>query len=195
MEMVRPRATSSDEAPDEALLAGMALGDERAGVAFVRRYQRRVYGLALGILRDPGMAEDVAQDAFVRAWTHASVFDPRRGAAATWLLTIARNLSIDALRVRRPEPIDPGDLAFAELASGERLPEDAVLADEMLARLHDALAGIPEAQRRAVALAAFYGRSAQEIAEIESVPLGTAKSRIRMGLTKLRDAVSVEEAP
>ena len=193
--MVRPRATSSDEAPDEALLAGMALGDERAGVAFVRRYQRRVYGLALGILRDPGMAEDVAQDAFVRAWTHASVFDPRRGAAATWLLTIARNLSIDALRVRRPEPIDPGDLAFAELASGERLPEDAVLADEMLARLHDALAGIPEAQRRAVALAAFYGRSAQEIAEIESVPLGTAKSRIRMGLTKLRDAVSVEEAP
>ncbi len=193
--MVRPRATSSDEAPDEALLAGMALGDERAGVAFVRRYQRRVYGLALGILRDPGMAEDVAQDAFVRAWTHASVFDPRRGAAATWLLTIARNLSIDALRVRRPEPIDPGDLAFADLASGERLPEDAVLADEMLARLHDALAGIPEAQRRAVALAAFYGRSAQEIAEIESVPLGTAKSRIRMGLTKLRDAVSVEEAP
>lgn len=193
--MVRPRATSSDEAPDEALLAGMALGDERAGVAFVRRYQRRVYGLALGILRDPGMAEDVAQDAFVRAWTHASVFDPRRGAAATWLLTIARNLSIDALRVRRPEPTDPGDLAFADLASGERLPEDAVLADEMLARLHDALAGIPEAQRRAVALAAFYGRSAQEIAEIESVPLGTAKSRIRMGLTKLRDAVSVEEAP
>ena len=193
--MVRPRATSSDEAPDEALLAGMALGDERAGVAFVRRYQRRVYGLALGILRDPGMAEDVAQDAFVRAWTHASVFDPRRGAAATWLLTIARNLSIDALRVRRPEPIDPGDLALADLASGERLPEDAVLADEMLARLHDALAGIPEAQRRAVALAAFYGRSAQEIAEIESVPLGTAKSRIRMGLTKLRDAVSVEEAP
>lgn len=193
--MVRPRATSSDEAPDEALLAGMALGDERAGVAFVRRYQRRVYGLALGILRDPGMAEDVAQDAFVRAWTHASVFDPRRGAAATWLLTIARNLSIDALRVRRPEPTDPGDLAFADLASGECLPEDAVLADEMLARLHDALAGIPEAQRRAVALAAFYGRSAQEIAEIESVPLGTAKSRIRMGLTKLRDAVSVEEAP
>ena len=94
MEMARLRATSSDEASDEALLAGMAVGDERAGVAFVRRYQRRVYGLALGILRDPGMAEDVAQDAFVRAWTHASVFDPRRGAAATWLLTIARNLSI-----------------------------------------------------------------------------------------------------
>ncbi len=192
--MARPRATSSDEAPDEALLAGMAVGDERAGVVFVRRYQRRVYGLALGILRDPGMAEDVAQDAFVRAWTHASVFDPRRGAAATWLLTITRNLSIDALRVRRPEPTDPGDLAFAELASGERLPEDAVLADEMLTQLHNALAGIPEAQRRAVALAAFYGRSAQEIAELESVPLGTAKSRIRMGLTKLRDAVSVEEA-
>jgi len=192
--MARPRATSSDEAPDEALLAGMAVGDERAGVVFVRRYQRRVYGLALGILRDPGMAEDVAQDAFVRAWTHASVFDPRRGAAATWLLTITRNLSIDALRVRRPGPTDPGDLAFAELASGERLPEDAVLADEMLTQLHNALAGIPEAQRRAVALAAFYGRSAQEIAELESVPLGTAKSRIRMGLTKLRDAVSVEEA-
>jgi len=192
--MARPRSAGNDEAPDEALLAGMAVGDERAGVVFVRRYQRRVYGLALGIVGDAGMAEDVAQEAFVRAWAHASIFDPRRGGAGTWLLTITRNLAIDALRVRRPDPTDPADPALTSMASGDCPPEDAALAGEMRARLAGALAEIPEAQRRAVALAAFYGRSAQEIAALERIPLGTAKSRIRMGLAKLRDAIHVEEA-
>ncbi len=179
--------------PDEALLAGMAVGDEGAGIAFVRRYQHRVFGLALAILGDPGLAEDVAQETFVRAWRHASVFDARRGSAPTWLLAIARNLAIDCMRVRRALPRDPDDALWLERASLDRPPEETALGADTARRLGRALAAIPAEQRRAVLLAAVHGRSAREIAEIESIPLGTAKSRIRSGLARLRDAVSTEE--
>ena len=97
-------------ASDEALLAGMAIGDEGAGVAFVRRYQRRVYGLAVGLVGDHALAEDIAQEALLRAWRHAPVFDPRRASVATWVLTITRNLAVDALRLRRAVPTDPEKL-------------------------------------------------------------------------------------
>src|SRR5215471_1154460 len=87
---------------DEALLAGMAAGDRDAAAAFVGRFQRRVYGIALTITADPRLAEDAAQEAFVRSWRHAAAYDARRGSVASWLLTIARNAAIDLARVRRP---------------------------------------------------------------------------------------------
>src|SRR5436853_595095 len=92
---------------DDALLAGMAAGDPEAAHAFVARFQRRVYGLAYTIMGDAGAAQDVAQEAFVRVWRHAGIFDERRGSVTSWLLTITRNLAIDAMRVRRPIAIDP----------------------------------------------------------------------------------------
>src|SRR5262249_51521378 len=91
---------------DEALLAGLASGESDAAVAFIRRFQRRVYGLAMTILIDSAAAEDAAQETFARAWRHAGAYDPRRGPVATWLLTIARNLAIDSLRLRRADPVD-----------------------------------------------------------------------------------------
>src|SRR5919205_2293999 len=100
-----------DGLSDEALLAAMGSGDADAAAVFVRRFQSRVYGLALTMLRDPGVAEDVAQDTFVRAWRHAATYDPRRGRVPTWLLTIARNLAIDRARMRVPTPVDPDALA------------------------------------------------------------------------------------
>ncbi len=87
-----------DEVPDEALLSGMAVGDDRAGVAFVRRYQRRVFGLALAIVGDSPQAEDIAQEALIRVWRHSQIFDARRGSVAAWVLTITRNLALDTLR-------------------------------------------------------------------------------------------------
>ena len=81
---------------DDALLAAFAVGDPDAGAQFVRRYQRRVFGLALAVLGDRDAASDVAQEAFVRVWRHAAVFDARRGNVSTWLLTITRNLALDA---------------------------------------------------------------------------------------------------
>jgi len=131
---MRRQGHYGDGASDEALLSGVALGDERAVLIFVRRYQRRLFGLALGIVGDSGMAEDVAQEAFIRILRHAAVYDVRRGSVATWTLTITRNLAIDALRVRRPIPTAPEDRAFLDLISSERLPDDAAAMSESVAQ-------------------------------------------------------------
>jgi RNA polymerase sigma factor (sigma-70 family) len=173
-------------ASDDALLAGMAVGDERAGVAFVRRYQRRVYGLAVSMVGDSVLAEDIAQEAFLRAWRHAQVFDRRRASVATWLLTITRNLAIDALRLRRPIVVDPADLMWANLVSGSVTPAENAESADTRARVAQALASLPPEQSRALVLAAVYGYTAAEVSKAESVPLGTAKTRIRRGLLKLR---------
>ncbi len=191
----RRRELGDDSVSDEALLSGIAVGDEQAGLAFVRRYQGRLYGLALRIVGDPPLAEDVAQEAFIRIIRHTEVFDTRRGSVTTWALTITRNLAIDTLRVRRSTPTDPDDRVFLELMSTEQLPEEVATSGDALDRARTALADLPIDQRRAVVLAAMYGRSATEIAESEQIPLGTAKGRIRMGMAKLRDAVVIEESP
>jgi RNA polymerase sigma factor (sigma-70 family) len=191
--MRKRTSRDTDEVADEALVSGMALGDDRAGLVFVRRYQHRLFGLALQMVGDANLAEDVAQEAFIRILRHASVFDPRRGSVATWALTITRNLAIDALRLRRALPVDPDDQVFMQLMSTDRLPEDAAVIADSLTRLKFALTELPSEQRRAVVLAAMYGRTANEIAASESIPLGTAKSRIRVGMAKLRDVAVIEE--
>jgi RNA polymerase sigma-70 factor (ECF subfamily) len=170
-------------------MAGMAIGDERAAVTFVRRYQKRVFGLAIGLLNDASVAEEVAQEALLRAWRHAPVFDARRGTVTSWVLTITRNLAIDAMRQRRALPTDPDDLVALGLASGGRPVEDVAVASQLSPNLRGALRSLPAEQRRATVLAALYGRTAEEISQSESIPLGTAKTRIRTGLQKLRSAL------
>src|SRR4051812_24412426 len=108
---------------DETVLAAMSAGDRDAAVAFVRRFQSRVYGLALTMLRDRGLAEDVAQETFLRAWRHAGTYDARRGQVATWLLTIARNAAIDRVRRGAATPVEP-DVVAAEFDRAQ--PEEAV---------------------------------------------------------------------
>src|SRR5712671_1342243 len=139
-----------DGLSDEALLAGLGSGNPDAAAAFVRRFQSRVYGLAVTMLHDRDLADDVAQETFVRAWRHAATYDARRGRVPSWLLTIARNLAIDRARLR---PVT-------------ELPDD---------------------QRRAIVLATYAGRTAREISELDRVPLGTVKTRIRAAMLKLRD--------
>ncbi len=190
--VMRRKREPTDGPSDESLLAGMAHGDERAGVAFVRRYQGRVFGLALGMVADAALAEDIAQEALLRAWRHAPVYDSRRGAVSTWVLTITRNLTIDALRMRRAVPTDPDDLVNLGLASNEPSPEGAAVSSDAARGLHLALAGLSAEQRRALVLAYFYGMTAAEISEREAIPLGTAKTRIRAGLTKLRETMTSE---
>jgi RNA polymerase sigma factor (sigma-70 family) len=178
-----------DRLGDEALLAAVGVGDAEAATAFVRRFQRPVYGLALSITLDPSSAEEIAQQAFERAWRHAATYDARRGLVATWLLTITRNLAIDALRVRRPQPLDLE--LVDDLLPGSSAPdpaEAAVRADD-LDRLRVALGDLPEEQRRAVLLATLGSRTSTEIAQLEGVPIPTAKHRVQTGLRKLRRAV------
>lgn len=177
-------------AADDALLAGMGAGDAEAAAAFVRRFQRRVFGLALAIVGDRAVADDVAQDAFVRAWRHAAAYDARKGSVATWLLTITRNLAIDAVRGMRSVPTDPDVLLGLLPAAAGSGPDGAAVAVDDAARLRAALVALPPEQRRAVLLARLSGLTAVEIGEREGIPLGTAKTRIRSGLLRLRDAMA-----
>lgn len=178
---------------DEALLAGLATGDRDAAAGFVRRFQSRVYGLAVTTLGDASAAEDVAQETFVRAWRHASSCDARRGAVSSWLLTIARNLALDRARVKSSQPVDPDLLAtrLAEEGKGAWIDDARQVAERD--RLRDLLLGLPEQQRRALVLATYFGRTAKEISELDGTPVGTVKTRIRDGLLKLRTRMEVED--
>jgi RNA polymerase sigma factor (sigma-70 family) len=191
----RTKGHGEESISDEALVSGIAVGDEQASLTFVRRYQRRLFGLAMAIVRDTALAEDVAQEAFIRIIRHAAVFDPRRGSVASWALTITRNLAVDVLRVRRGTPTDPDDQVFLELMSSEPAPEEAAVIGHAVDRARAALTHLPLEQRRAVVLAAMYGWTALEIATEDGIPLGTAKGRIRVGMAKLRESVVIEEAP
>jgi RNA polymerase sigma-70 factor (ECF subfamily) len=182
----------TDRSSDAAVLAAVAVGDEAATTVFVRRFQRRVYGLALSITLDAATADDVASQAFARAWRHADTYDPRRGAVSSWLLTITRNVAIDSLRVRRPAPTEPELLADLLPASDAADAADVAAATDQLTRLRRALDRIPEEQRRAVLLATIHSRTSTEIAELEGVPVPTAKHRVQSGLRKLRRAMAVD---
>jgi RNA polymerase sigma-70 factor (ECF subfamily) len=181
------------EAEDDALLAGMAAGDRAAAATFVRRHAAAVTGVAFHVVRDRASAEDIAQETFLRVWRAASTFDPRRGNARAWLLSISRNAAIDLVRVRQAAPLSPDSVA--DILSGESMlapSDERLVAEADAAEVRRALDRLPDDQRRALLLAAVAGRSAAEVGEIEGIPLGTAKTRIRSALIRMRDALEVE---
>ena len=143
------------ELADDALVAGLAVEDADAATAFVRRFQPKVFGLALAVTRDPALADDVAQEAFLRAWRAASTYDGVRGSVAAWLLTITRNVAIDAVRARRTTPADDDQLdrllqsTFGGEDHADATGEEAanrVDAARVVAHLH----ALPPEQARAV---------------------------------------------
>jgi RNA polymerase sigma factor (sigma-70 family) len=179
---------------DEALLAGFRARDPDASAAFVRRFQTRVFGLALTVLGDRAEAEEAAQEAFLRAWRRADAYDPTRGEVATWLLAIARNVAIDHARMRRSEPVgvDPTVL-LGGAADPEASPEERRMAADEAARLWAAIATLPAEQRRPLLLAAFLGHTAREIGALDGTPIGTVKTRIRAAMLKLHGLLEVRD--
>ena len=175
---------------DESLVAGMAAEDPDAAAAFVRRFQARVFGLAVSIVGSPELAEEVAQDAFFKAWRSAAAYDARRGRVSTWLLTITRNSAIDAIRLRRELPMEP-DTLLALLAAREtdQTSDD----DQTSARLQQALQELPPEQAKPVVMMTFYGLTAAEIATRDDIPVGTVKTRIRRGLQALRQRMGARD--
>jgi RNA polymerase sigma-70 factor (ECF subfamily) len=174
------------ELTDPELVASLAAGEVEALRTLYQRYGALCYSLAVRILGDPGRAEDVVQDAFIRLWTHANSYDSARGSLRTWLLTAVRHRAIDYLRGR------PGR-ERQEVEIGPELPAHGVGSDpwrdvaESLERqaVRQALASLPPDQRQVVELAYYGGYTQREIAEIVSVPLGTIKGRTRLALEKL----------
>ncbi len=177
------------DASDEALVAGLSTGDTDVALVFVRRFQARVYGLALSITRDRQAAEEVAQDTFVRAWRYSATFDPRRGSAKTWLLTIARNTALDHVRAsgRRREQLLLDSFDTVDDVRGD---EDIDSPHDDLAVVADAVQALPPDQRQTLMASAYYGFTAREISDAWGVPLGTVKTRLRLALHKLHEMLT-----
>jgi RNA polymerase sigma-70 factor (ECF subfamily) len=191
--LLRRVASSADDA-DRAVLARIANGELHALDELYERYKTMAYSIAYRITNDAAAAEDVVQEAFLGAWRNAARYVEGRGSVKTWLLSIVHHRAIDAVRRRRP---------VAELPEREDVPPPALrLPDvwgEVSANLdaeavRAALAGLPDVQREAIELAYFGGLTQQEIAERTGTPLGTVKSRMRLGLLAMR-RVLIEASP
>ena len=178
-------ATVSDDA-DRAVLVRLANGELDALEELYDRYKTMAYSIAFRITNDATVAEDVVQDAFLGAWRNAARYIEGRGSVKTWLLAIVHHRAIDAVRRRRPTT----DLPDADLPPPEALRLPDVWADVAATldadTVQGALATLSDVQREAIELAYFGGLTQQEIAELTATPLGTVKSRMRLGLLAMR---------
>ncbi|HEY6359921.1 MAG TPA: sigma-70 family RNA polymerase sigma factor [Vicinamibacterales bacterium] len=185
--------SAESQAEDRDCLRRMAAGDGAGAAGLYTRHARAIYSLVLRILGDEGEAEDVVQDVFAQAWRQAGKYDAARGAVAAWLLVMARTRAIDRLRARRARPegqATDDERVMATLPSPGQDVASELLDAEQVRRVQRALAGLPLLQRAAIELAYYEGLSQREIAERLEQPLGTVKTRIRLGLLKLRDALA-----
>ena len=178
---------------DAVLAYRVAVGDADSLEELYNRYGVQVFSMAYGILRDYALAEDLAQEAFVALWTRAGRFDESKGVFRHWFLHLAHNRVIDEVRRRRR----------AALMDADRAPEDATLglvssgdtADEaiiavLVGEAREAMRALPEEQRVVIVMAYLEGATQQEIAQRTGTPLGTVKTRLRLGLGKLRQTMN-----
>jgi RNA polymerase sigma-70 factor (ECF subfamily) len=170
------------EKSDPELMLGMVEGDRDAFAAFYDRHAPRVLGLIEKWLEHRDGAEDVLQDTFCEVWRRAGKYDPARSTPAVWLLLLARSRTLD--RKRRQRGPNGAPAAAEPMAPDD--PIAAVENGEAAGRVRDALTRLPDEQRDAILLAFYGGMTHEEVAERQGVPLGTAKTRIRLGMRRLR---------
>jgi RNA polymerase sigma-70 factor (ECF subfamily) len=175
--------------PDLAtLVRSMAEGHQEALARLYDETSSMVNGLLLRILAHPQDAEEVLLDVFMKAWKYAASYSEKRGSVQAWLLIMARNSAIDRIRAKKAQPatlsFEPE--AFPEPVSADATPEEASVIEERRRRVQQVLNELPPEQREVVILSFFGGLTHAELAERLGEPLGTVKSRVRMGLHKLR---------
>ncbi len=183
-----------DTSDDAALMASMATGETRALEALYDRYAALVFSVAYRILHDSQLAQDVAQEVFLRLWRQPTSFDPERGRFVSWLMSVTRNRALDELRrvTRRVRLEEQDEDPVRDLATADRMDDPAlgVELSEQRSAVRAAMTRLPPEQRRAIELAYFGGLTQTEIAERTGDPLGTVKTRIRLGMQKLREALA-----
>jgi len=169
---------------DEALVALVARADDAALAELYDRFGRVAYGLALRVVRDPGLAEDAVQESFLAVWRSAGRFVAERAKASTWILTLVHRRAVDIVRREQPRRADPLDTA--PVATAETTEEEAWLRLRRT-RVQEALGQLPDKQREAIELAYYGGFTQSELADRLGEPLGTIKSRMFVGLARLRE--------
>lgn len=175
---------------DQRLMRSFAARDAGAADVLYQRFAGRIYGLGLVMLGNEAAAQDLVQDTFVKLWRNADRYDRSRGKLETWVLLIARSLAIDAIRRRvlevrtlesaeRPTDVDQGPG-----------PDERAATADLTDRARRAMSSLPAEQRAALELAYLGGKTSAEISDLEGIPVGTAKTRIRAALLRLRDLLA-----
>ena len=180
----------SDRIPDDAALIGQIARSDRAAFnELYERYNRMVFGIALAVLGERPAAEEVTLDVFMRVWQKAGTYRADRAKVSTWLIALTRHHAIDILRRQRarlnPNNLDGYEASRSDLPATHELEEQVELSLQAK-RIREAFAQLPVDQRQALSLAYFKGYTHSQIAEIVKEPLGTIKTRIRLGMQKLR---------
>ena len=193
---IQPTTSISIDSTDADLMAHMAAGNTAAMELLYDRYNRPVYSFAYRMLGDREHAEELLQEVFLRAWRRCSRFSDARGSLIRWLLSITHNMAIDELRKqqRRPrkaESAEPDALLGTLQDTAMPVETQAILADRQQ-MVRAALAKLPENQRLVLEMGYFNGLTQREISEKLNVPLGTIKTRMRLGLRKLQDSVDIQ---
>jgi RNA polymerase sigma-70 factor (ECF subfamily) len=185
-----PRAAgAAAETRHAALIRAAAQGDQQALASLYDATGRTVYGLLLRILADASAAEEVLLDVYAQVWRQAAAFSPERGTPLAWLTTIARSRALDRLRRGRLEQqrTEPLDLTAARVAAAGASAEEEAEARETGALVRAALEALAPEQREVIELAYYGGMSHSEIAAARGLPLGTVKTRTRLGMMRLRE--------
>lgn len=168
---------------DELLIREIAAGNQGAFAEFYDSHAPRVLAALVKWLSDRGAAEDLLQETFWQVWLRASQYDARRATPEVWLFVIARSRALDHLRRHKPEVAAGGRCEPVLLEDPAAALED----DESRERVRKAMAKLPEEQRSAIRLAFYAGLTYEQVAQLQAIPVGTAKTRIRLGMKRLRD--------
>ena len=180
-----------DAGADADLLRAFARKEQQAADELYRRFAPRVFGLGMVMLGNAAQAEDLVQDTFVKVWRKADSFDANRGSLDTWVLLVARSLAIDLIRRRVLETRILASQQEPTEVSPAAGPEELAETRDLTDRARQAMNSLSPGQRAALELAYFQGKTSTEVAELEGIPVGTAKTRIRTALVRLREALEV----
>jgi RNA polymerase sigma-70 factor, ECF subfamily len=183
---------SSDLDADQRLMRSFAARDQGAADTLYRRFAGRIYGLGLVMLGSDAAAQDLVQDTFVKLLRSANRYDRSRGKLETWVLLMARSLAIDAIRRRVLEVRTLEHVDRPTEADQEPGPDDRAATIDLTDRARRAMSSLPPEQRAALELAYLGGKTSAEISELEGIPVGTAKTRIRAALLRLRELLAAD---
>ena len=190
--------TRRDAVPREAdtsLIIGLLQREPGAAAALYDRYASRIFGLGLVLLGNKSDAEDLVQDTFLKVWRKGASFDPERGPLDAWILLNARSLAIDLLRRRTLEARSLSSGRWHSDVSDEPSPESYAEHSDMMRRARNAMDRLPHGQRSAVELTYLGQRSSTQVAELQGIPPGTVKSRIRRGIATLHQTLLGQDNP